>query len=158
MKPSGGVRPVNKGLHPRNRHQSLYDFEQLIRACPELKTLVMRSPRDELTIDFANPAAVMALNRALLKSFYGVSNWEIPNGFLCPPVPGRADYLHYLADLLAHSHGGKIPRGEKIRVLDIGVGAELHLPHHRSLRIRLELCGNRDRPSGTQFCSANFGV
>lgn len=74
------------------------------------------------TIDFAEPAAVKALNRALLKSWYGIE-WDIPNGFLCPPIPGRADTLHHLADLL----GGKA-RGESVRILDIGVGANCIYP------------------------------
>lgn len=42
-----------------------------------------------------------AFNRALLQQFYDVREWDIPDGYLCPPIPGRADYLHYLADLLA---------------------------------------------------------
>ena len=42
-----------------------------------------------------------ALNKALLAHFYAVKHWDIPDGFLCPPVPGRADYVHHLADLLA---------------------------------------------------------
>lgn len=62
------------------------------------------------------------MNRALLKAFYGVSHWEIPPGYLCPPIPGRADYIHHVADLL----GGA--RGEKIRILDVGVGANCIYP------------------------------
>ena len=88
----------------------------------------MLNPKGEPTIDFADPAAVKALNFALLKHFYGISKWDIPPGYLCPPIPGRADYLHVLADLLGSSHGGKIPRGDLVRVLDIGVGANCIYP------------------------------
>ena len=66
------------------------------------------------------------LNKALLAHFYGVTHWDIPEGFLCPPVPGRADYLHYLADLLADDRGGVIP--QQATVLDIGTGANLIYP------------------------------
>jgi 23S rRNA (adenine1618-N6)-methyltransferase len=124
----GGARPKSPGLHPRNPHQGLYDFELLTQKSSQLKSFVLRSPRGELTIDFANPEGVKALNRALLKHYYGVSYWEIPKGFLCPPIPGRADYLHYLADLLASSNAGVIPRGPSCRVLDIGVGANCIYP------------------------------
>ncbi|MCM2324728.1 MAG: 23S rRNA (adenine(1618)-N(6))-methyltransferase RlmF, partial [Oligoflexia bacterium] len=82
----------------------------------------------ERSIDFADPQAVQALNRALLALFYGISKWEIPPGFLCPPVPGRADYVHSVADLLASCNGGAIPRGPGIRVLDVGVGANCIFP------------------------------
>lgn len=95
------------GLHPRNRHQNRYDFTALQQANPELTAFVRRSPAGEPTIDFADPLAVKALNRALLAHHYQVKNWDIPDGFLCPPVPGRADYIHHLADLLAQSNDGE---------------------------------------------------
>lgn len=68
------------------------------------------------------------MNRALLKVDYGVAHWDIPDGYLCPPIPGRADYLHGLADVLAECNDGAIPRGPAIRVLDIGVGANCIYP------------------------------
>jgi 23S rRNA (adenine1618-N6)-methyltransferase len=71
---------------------------------------------------------VKALNRALLQHAYGIKNWDVPAQYLCPPIPGRADYVHYLADLLSDSNGGNIPRGKSVRVLDIGVGANCIYP------------------------------
>jgi 23S rRNA (adenine1618-N6)-methyltransferase len=120
-------QPANRaGLHPRNRHQSRYDFPALIAACPELEAFVRTSPRGEPTIDFADPLAVRALNQALLASFYQISHWDIPQGFLCPPVPGRADYLHHLADLLAEDNQGTVPT--QADILDIGTGANCIYP------------------------------
>jgi len=115
-------------LHPRNRHQGRYDFAQLVAASPELAAFVRSNEHQDQGIDFADPAAVKALNRALLKQYYGVGLWDIPAGYLCPPIPGRADYLHYLADLLADSNGGEVPRGKGVRVLDVGVGANCIYP------------------------------
>jgi len=122
-------------LHPRNRHRGRYDFAALCEALPALKDFLIPNPFDanEQTIDFGKPAAVMALNAALLKHFYGVEGWHIPKGALCPPIPGRADYLHHAADLLAGGQEGNIPRGADVRVLDIGVGANCIYPligHH----------------------------
>jgi 23S rRNA (adenine1618-N6)-methyltransferase len=88
-------------LHPRNPHRFQYDFEQLVCGCKELKTFVFINKYNSQTIDFANPEAVKMLNKAILKHFYGIYFWEIPDNYLCPPIPGRADYVHYLADLLA---------------------------------------------------------
>ena len=110
-------------LHPRNRHQGSYDFPALMRASPALKPFVAPTPRGNLSIDFTDPQAVRALNRALLALHHGVHDWDIPADFLCPPIPGRADYLHHLADLLAEGNGGQIPRGAAVRLLDVGTGA-----------------------------------
>jgi 23S rRNA (adenine1618-N6)-methyltransferase len=116
------------GLHPRNRHAQGYDFERLLAVCPELGPLLRRVPHGGLSIDFADPVALRLLNRALLADAYGIRGWDIPAGYLCPAVPGRADYLHHLADLLAGSNAGSIPRGPVVRVLDVGVGASAIYP------------------------------
>ncbi|HTD03617.1 23S rRNA (adenine(1618)-N(6))-methyltransferase RlmF [Undibacterium sp.] len=115
-------------LHPRNRHQGRYDFARLAAADDELATLVTLNAHGEPSIDFSDAAAVKALNRALLKDSYGISGWDIPPAYLCPPIPGRADYVHCLADLLADSNRKKIPRGKGIQVLDVGVGANCIYP------------------------------
>jgi 23S rRNA (adenine1618-N6)-methyltransferase len=114
-------------LHPRNPHRAPYDFPQLVKRCPELRQFVRPHPLAGDTIDFADPVAVKTLNRALLKSHYDVAQWDIPTGYLCPPIPSRADYLHYAADLLAEDTGS-IPRGTAVRALDIGVGANCIYP------------------------------
>ncbi|WP_442590064.1 23S rRNA (adenine(1618)-N(6))-methyltransferase RlmF [Pedobacter sp. AW31-3R] len=115
-------------LHPRNLHRSRYDFPQLIAGCPALQPFVSVNPYGDESIDFSNPEAVKMLNRALLIHFYGIATWDIPEGYLCPPIPGRADYIHYLADLLAEGNENTVPRGQKVKVLDIGVGANSIYP------------------------------
>ncbi len=115
-------------LHPRNRHQGHYDFPKLIKSSPELGQFLITNPYGKESIDFANPSAVRVFNRALLKSFYGIAHWDIPADYLCPPIPGRADYLHFLADLLAEGNEGVIPRGAAIKALDVGTGANCVYP------------------------------
>jgi 23S rRNA (adenine1618-N6)-methyltransferase len=122
-------KPAEKeNLHHRNSHRLGYNFKQLYRKSAGLKKFVSANEFGDDSIDFSNPEAVKALNQALLKYFYGVDNWDIPEGYLCPPIPGRADYLHYAADLLAEVNGGVIPKGGKIHVLDIGMGANCVYP------------------------------
>ena len=116
------------GLHPRNKHLYGYDFEQLIHICPELKSFVLINHFNIETIDFGNPVAVKLLNQALLKQYYKINIWDIPQNYLCPLVPGRADYIHNLADLLASSNGNHIPKGNTVNALDIGVGANCIYP------------------------------
>lgn len=117
-----------KTLHPRNFHNERYDFKALIKSAPDLEQFVSLNKYDDLSIDFANPQAVLSLNKALLAHFYNIKNWEIPKDYLCPPIPGRADYIHYIADLLAWANEGKIPTGAKISALDIGIGANCIYP------------------------------
>ncbi len=115
-------------MHPRNKHNGRYNLKQLIKCCPELSPFTLINSYNDLSIDFFNPNAVMMLNKALLKYFYGINHWDVPADYLCPPIPGRADYIHHLADLLSSCNKGNIPQGEKIRCLDIGAGANCIYP------------------------------
>lgn len=129
MVPNKKEIPQEKSqLHPRNKHRARYNFKELTDCCPELSPYVTLSPYQEKTIDFSDPKAVLMLNKALLKFFYGIDHWFIPDGYLCPPIPGRADYIHYVADLLYDSYSGEFPKGRKIKCLDIGVGANCIYP------------------------------
>lgn len=115
-------------LHPRNQHNSGYDFNLLTLALPALSPYVVNTPAGTKSIDFANNKAVKTLNQALLKAHYNIEFWDIPEHNLCPPIPGRVDYIHYLADLLSEDNQQTIPRGKQVKVLDIGTGANLVYP------------------------------
>ncbi|MFC3187258.1 RlmF-related methyltransferase, partial [Shewanella intestini] len=122
VKKAKAAAPVltSKGLHPLNKHRHGYDFTALALISPKLNQYVQLNQYGNLSIDFSDPQAVKALNAALLAE-YGVQQWDIPNGFLCPPIPGRVDYLYYLADLLGQSNN----QSKKVSIigLDIGTGA-----------------------------------
>ena len=110
-------------LHSNNPHQGRYHFDQLCEALPALIDFLKPNPYGDQTIDFADPQAVLHLNKALLAQFYHVKFWGLPEGYLCPPIPGRADYIHYLADLLRDTCSTG-----KASILDIGTGANLIYP------------------------------
>jgi 23S rRNA (adenine1618-N6)-methyltransferase len=110
------------GLHPRNRFNTRYDFPLLIACSPALAAFVKPNAYGDDSIDYADPLAVKSLNQALLKQAYGLEHWNIPPGYLCPPIPGRSDYIHHLADLIS------MRRGPSVRVLDIGTGANCIYP------------------------------
>ncbi len=115
-------------MHERNLYRDGYDMAKLAASFPALQAHLIVSQVGTTTIDFSDIHAVTALNQALLAADYGVSEWSLPEGYLCPPVPGRADYLHYTADLLASHNSGYIPNGVGIQVLDVGVGASAIYP------------------------------
>lgn len=112
---------VKTNLHPANMHRHGYDFDKLCRALPALKSLLITLDNGHKTLDFSDPESVKCLNQALLKEDYQIDFWDIPTGYLCPAIPGRVDYLHYIADLL-----GDID--EKIVGFDIGTGASCIYP------------------------------
>ena len=111
---------IKTNLHPRNKNREQYDLKELIKEVPELKKYIQANKQGEDTIRFSEPAAVKLLNKAILASCYGIKNWDFPDTNLCPPIPGRADYIHHVADLIK----GK----NNITCLDIGVGANCIYP------------------------------
>ncbi|MFT6924027.1 MAG: 23S rRNA (adenine1618-N6)-methyltransferase [Crocinitomicaceae bacterium] len=115
-------------LHARNKNRERYDLSALITATPELKEHVSPNKFGDDSVDFSSPIAVKLLNKALLNHYYGLENWEFPDENLCPPIPGRADYIHYMADLLCENNFGTIPTGDKITCLDVGLGANCIYP------------------------------
>ncbi|MEJ6473266.1 23S rRNA (adenine(1618)-N(6))-methyltransferase RlmF [Pseudoalteromonas piscicida] len=110
-------------MHPKNKHSAGYNIDKLTAAEPALKEFVFNKPDGLQSIDFTNPDAVKLLNKALLKTEYQIEFWDIPPQFLCPPVPGRADYIHALNDLLVDSK-----LSEQVQGLDVGTGANLIYP------------------------------
>ena len=100
-----------KNLHPKNKFNKGYDFDALIKINTKLKPFVAKSQFDVITIDFSNPEAVKELNKALLFSYDKITIWDFPKQNLCPPIPGRLDYIHYLNDLISSE--------EKTTILDL---------------------------------------
>ncbi|WP_452223544.1 23S rRNA (adenine(1618)-N(6))-methyltransferase RlmF [Lacinutrix chionoecetis] len=110
-------------MHKKNKHQNGYDFKNLTAVFSTLEPYVFVNKHNNQTIDFADAKAVKALNTALLKAHYNVDFWTFPDTNLCPPIPGRVDYLHYISDLLETSGVNK-----NITILDIGTGASCIYP------------------------------
>ena len=98
------IKIAKSGLHERNAHNGRYDFKKLVIAEPQLKPFVIKNPKGEDSINFSEPKAVKMLNKALLAAYYDIQFWDIPDTYLCPPIPGRADYVHRVAELLSLIH------------------------------------------------------
>ena len=119
---------IKSNHHHRNKNRENYNLEELVIAIPELKKYIVPNKFGSDSINFADPKAVKLLNQALLKFYYDIGSWEFPDENLCPPIPGRADYLHHVADLLKETNFGRMPNNGKITVLDIGTGASCIYP------------------------------
>eukprot|EP00899_Mesostigma_viride_P011471 jgi/Mesvir1/20324/Mv19914-RA.1 len=138
-----------RAIHPRNRYADAPpDFSQLASRHASFKAFVFYDKKGNPCIDWTSSAATRELTRVLLLDDYGV-HWDIPEGQLCPTVTSRANYIHWLADLLALSgkpspdgpavgaastrSGAVMPppataSGSDVRGLDIGVGANCIYP------------------------------
>ncbi|EGR9011494.1 23S rRNA (adenine(1618)-N(6))-methyltransferase RlmF [Vibrio parahaemolyticus] len=121
------VKIAKSGLHESNAHRGRYDFKKLIASEPALESFVIKNPKGEDSINFSDPNAVKMLNKALLAAYYDIDFWDIPEHYLCPPIPGRADYIHRVAELLDGEVKGKY-RHQNVRALDVGVGANCIYP------------------------------
>ncbi len=106
-------------MHPNNKQINGYNFQEMLDAYPALEPYLYKNKYDRLSLDFSNREAIILFNKILLATHYGIKDWDVPNGHLCPTIPGRADYLHYLQDILGN--------GPK-RLLDIGTGASVVYP------------------------------
>jgi len=116
---------LTKSLHSRNLHNLGYVYASLVSSYSALKVFVRINEHGNESIDFSDPSAVKALNCALLKHHYSIENWDIPAGYLCPPIPGRVDYIHYVADLLGVEELQETGSSSSaiVRMLDIGTGS-----------------------------------
>ncbi len=107
-------------MHKNNLHKNKYNLDALCTTYPLLKKYIFINKHDIQTLDFSNPKAVKALNTALLHQHYGITYWNFPDENLCPPIPSRADYIHYISDLISTK--------KQPTILDIGTGATCIYP------------------------------
>ena len=108
-------------MHPKNKHIEKYNLDELSIIYPLLSEFVFTNKYQTKTIDFSNAKAVKILNTALLKKHYQINYWEFSDDNLCPPIPSRVDYIHYLTELIPQSK-------KQITILDIGTGATCIYP------------------------------
>ncbi len=115
-------------MHDRNFFKKDYPFPKLIKLNPALSPFVVKAKSQKQSIDFSNPQGVYELNKALLLLRSNWTDWSMPQKHLIPPIPGREDYIHHVADLLSESNNKRIPSGAEVRILDVGTGAGLVYP------------------------------
>lgn len=121
----------NARIHPRSKYAyEEPDFAALAELYPSLRPFLLRrtggssdgsggadpssaDPSDaqpppqqaappRASIDFTSPAACRELTRVLLRHDFG-AEWWVPLGQLVPPLTNRANYIHWLQDLLGLS-------------------------------------------------------
>ena len=117
-------KKIKNTLHPNNKNREQYDMLSLLKETPNLEKYIKKNKDGEKTINFSDPIALKILNKALLSYYYDIKFWKFPDTNLCPPIPGRADYIHHISDLLKESKTAR----NTITCLDVGVGASCIYP------------------------------
>ncbi|GLU02758.1 hypothetical protein SLE2022_199960 [Rubroshorea leprosula] len=116
-------------IHPKNKYsENPPDFALLASLYPSFEPFVFYSRDGRPRIDWTDFNATRELTRVLLLHDHGL-NWWIPDGQLCPTVPNRSNYIHWIEDLLASDIIPK-PHGDNynVRGFDIGTGANCIYP------------------------------
>ena len=108
-------------MHAQNPYSSRYDLKRLIKHYHTLEKFILLNPSGEETIDFSSSEAVFALNKAMLLADFNLGNYDLPSGYLIPPVPGRLDYLLHIRDFIAEKFNST--QDSQLIGLDIGSGA-----------------------------------
>uniref|UniRef100_A0A7N0UVV7 U6 small nuclear RNA (adenine-(43)-N(6))-methyltransferase n=1 Tax=Kalanchoe fedtschenkoi TaxID=63787 RepID=A0A7N0UVV7_KALFE len=116
-------------IHPRNKYaENPPDFRQLASLYASFQPYVFYSADGKAKIDWTDFNATRELTRVLLLHDHGIS-WWIPDGQLCPTVPNRSNYIHWVEDLLSSDiiPNTNLDR-ENVRGFDIGTGANCIYP------------------------------
>ncbi|KAI7842940.1 hypothetical protein COHA_003449 [Chlorella ohadii] len=124
-----------------------------IPAKPGAAAVAPGSTPARASIDFTSPAACRELTRVLLRHDFGVE-WWVPLGQLVPPVTNRANYIHWLQDLLSLS----APGGGMVIGLDIGCGANLIYPLLGACLAGWRMIGADCTPAALEWAARNLGA
>ena len=121
-------------MHPRNIYSKCQpNFAELARKYPSFSKHMILQDDGKSFLNWKDVQAHVELTKTLLQEDFKIS-WNIPPDFLCPPIPQRLNYIHWIEDLLAGpvevetkpAHSLKIP--PQARGVDIGVGASCIYP------------------------------
>ncbi|KAK5135662.1 hypothetical protein LTR08_004963 [Meristemomyces frigidus] len=113
----------------RSYYDGDVDFDVLAEQDADFAA-ICRVSKDERWIDFQNPKVVQQLTKSLLKCDFGVSI-QLPDDRLCPPVPVRWNYVHWIQELLdttSDTYSDRYDPEREVIGLDIGVGASCIYP------------------------------
>ncbi|CAI5708430.1 unnamed protein product [Hyaloperonospora brassicae] len=127
---------LGASTHDRNRYKhSAPDFYALGQQYTEFGRY-LRNVDDvkcRASLAWDDPFAVRELTKTLLLHDFGL-HWEIPINRLCPPLPNRLNYLHWIEDLLSQADWSKFVGNEQdpkaiamdketVCGIDVGTGA-----------------------------------
>jgi len=143
----------NVRMHPRNPYSAPINIAELARQFPDVcHHVISRLPNGRVVYDWHAPGATYAVTRALLKRDFAL-DWQQPLHHLCPPVPGRLNYLLWLEDLVLQDAAAAAPTS--VCVADIGTGASAIFPLLGARRFGWSFVGLDSSAEALEHAGAN---
>ena len=105
------------------------DFLTLIKEFPELKKYILKQNEDneeEFQFDWSNNELSLLMDKSILNYYFDIKYYDIPKGFLIPPIPSRINYINLINSIIA-----KLIKDIDIKNIigiDIGTGANIIYP------------------------------
>ena len=105
------------------------DFLTLIKEFPELKKYILKQNEDneeEFQFDWSNNELSLLMDKSILNYYFNIKYYDIPKGFLIPPIPSRINYINLINSIIA-----KLIKDINIKNIigiDIGTGANIIYP------------------------------
>ena len=105
------------------------DFLTLIKEFPELKKYILKQNEDneeEFQFDWSNNELSLLMDKSILNYYFNIKYYDIPKGFLIPPIPSRINYINLINSIIT-----KLIKDIDIKNIigiDIGTGANIIYP------------------------------
>ena len=105
------------------------DFLTLIKEFPELKKYILKQNEDneaEFQFDWSNNELSLLMDKSILNYYFNIKYYDIPKGFLIPPIPSRINYINLINSIIT-----KLINDIDIKNIigiDIGTGANIIYP------------------------------
>ena len=105
------------------------DFLTLIKEFPELKKYILKQNEDneeEFQFDWSNNELSLLMDKSILNYYFDIKYYDIPKGFLIPPIPSRINYINLINSIIT-----KLINDIDIKNIigiDIGTGANIIYP------------------------------
>ena len=105
------------------------DFLTLTKEFPELKKYILKQNEDneeEFQFDWSNNELSLLMDKSILNYYFDIKYYDIPKGFLIPPIPSRINYINLINSIIA-----KLIKDIDIKNIigiDIGTGANIIYP------------------------------
>ena len=141
---------VKEKLHPRNRFRD-GSISRADREQPAIGRVRQAERLRDVSVNLPDPAAVKALNQALLARAYGVHGWDCRPASCVLRFPTKR--LSSITWRCSRERRGE-RRSTPVAVLEHRNRSKLHLFTHRPPRVRMALGGDGNRSGAMRWATA----
>ena len=107
------------------------DFLILIKEFPDLKKYIIKQNEEkleEISFDWSNNNLSLLMTKSILDYYFNIKYYNIPKGYLIPPIPSRLNYLNLINKILIKEINSQSRYSSDIIGIDIGTGANIIYP------------------------------